>query len=500
MSPEQFRAVGHRLIDWIADYHQSLEHRPPSPQVKPGDLLDALPAHPPRDPGDADEWDRIIADLDQLITPGLLHWQSPKFFGYFPCNCSMPGVLGALVSAGLNVNGMLWATSPAATELEMRLLDWMAESIGLPDRFTFRSPTGGGCIQGTASEAALVALLAARQRERRRMGDNPLGESCLITSDQAHSSVTKAAMVAGIADGPDDRRHVRLVHTHSDGRMDLDDLRRTVDHIYRSTYHPERAEPWPIMISATVGTTGSGGIDDIAGIRALMDEFHLEHTRSVWPGWLHVDAAWAGSAAICPEHRGILAGVENADSICFNPHKWLLTNFDCDLMWTRDRTSLTAALSITPEYLRNPSTESGQVIDYRDWQIPLGRSFRSLKLWFVLRHYGIEGLRAHIRAHVAAARWLEERLRGDPRFELVGPRVLALVCFRLRTGDQATKRLLDQVNGSGKAFISHTRLPGEQGREQLVLRVAIGAPATQERHVHELWSLIDEAAGEAGES
>lgn len=496
MSPEQFRAVGYRLIDWIAEYHTALEDRPPTPQSAPGDLLAALPQSAPVAPGDEHEWERIIADLDRLITPGLLHWQSPKFFGYFPCNCSMPGVLGALVAAGLNVNGMLWATSPAATELEMRLLDWMAEMIGLPESFTFGSSEGGGCIQGTASEAALVALLAARHRQRRRIGANPLGESCLITSDQAHSSVTKAAMVAGIADGPDDRRHVRLVRTHSDGRMDLDDLRRVLDHIYRGIDHPERAEPWPIMVSATVGTTGSGGIDDIAGIRAVLDELHLEYTRSAWPGWLHVDAAWAGSAAICPEYRGILAGIEHADSICFNPHKWLLTNFDCDLMWTRDRTSLTDALSITPEYLRNPSTESGQVIDYRDWQIPLGRSFRSLKLWFVLRHYGVEGLRAHIRAHVAAARWLEERLLDDPRFELVGSRVLALVCFRLAAGDEPTQRLLQRVNESGEAFISHTKLPDADGRQRFVLRAAIGTPATEERHVHQLWALLDRTAND----
>lgn len=480
MTPEQFRVVGHRLIDWIADYHQSLEQRPPSPHTRPADLLQALPEHPPIAPGDAEEWDRIITDLDRLITPGLLHWQSPKFFGYFPCNCSMPGVLGALVSAGLNVNGMLWATSPAATELEMRLLDWMAEIIALPDQFTFRSASGGGCIQGTASEAALVAMLAARSRAA-RAGHDP-HRLCVYASRHAHSSIIKAAMVAGLARGPEDTARVRTIPCDAQQRMDPHALARAMQ--------ADRSQDLiPAFVCATLGTTSSEAIDPLPQIGECLA------TVSCRP-WLHVDAAYTGSALVCPEFSWILEGVEHADSFCFNPHKWLLTNFDCDLMWTRDRRALTDALSITPEYLRNAPTETGQVIDYRDWQIPLGRSFRSLKLWFVLRHYGVEGLRAHIRAHVSLAQWLEERLGEDSRFQLAAPRVSALVCFRLRAGDGPTERLLQRINGSGEAFISHTRIPDTEGTEHLVLRIAIGAPATQTHHVQQLWALIDRVADE----
>lgn len=476
MTPGQFRAVGHRLIDWIADYHASLEGRPPTPQTAPGELLTALPQSAPLQAGGEGEWDRIIADLDQLIAPGLLHWQSPQFFGYFPCNCSMPGVLGALVAAGLNVNGMLWATSPAATELEMRMLDWMADVIGLPESFTFRSPEGGGCIQGTASEAALVALLAARGQATRAGHDQRA--LCVYASRHAHSSIVKAAMVAGIARGPDDVARVRTIACDAEHRMDVDALGQAMrEDAARGLV--------PAYVCATLGTTSSEAIDPLAAIGALIET--MPHQP-----WLHVDAAYTGAALVCPEFAWILEGVGRADSFCFNPHKWLLTNFDCDLMWTRNRRALTEALSITPEYLRNQSSQSGRVIDYRDWQIPLGRSFRSLKLWFVLRHYGVEGLRAHIRAHVAMAKWLEDRVRADARFVVAAPRVSGLVCFRLAAGDAPTQLLLERVNASGQAFISHTKLPDADGRQRLVLRVALGTPATQQRHMQQLWELLDQ--------
>ncbi|KAA0217548.1 MAG: aspartate aminotransferase family protein [Leptolyngbya sp. PLA3] len=478
MTPEQFRAVGHRLIDWLADYHASLEGRPPAPVTGPGNLLAELPRSAPAQPGDEREWDRIIADLDRLITPGLLHWQSPRFFGYFPCNCSMPGLLGALVAAGLNVNGMLWATSPAATELEMRLLDWMAEVIGLPESFTFNSPQGGGCIQGTASEAALVALLAARFRGV-QAGHEPRA-LCVYASRHAHSSIIKAAMVAGIAHGPDDADRVRTIACDVGHRMDVEALNRAMREDVANGLVPA-------YVCATLGTTSSEAIDPLDRIGAAIE------TLPYRP-WLHVDAAYTGAALVCPEFRRILQGVERADSFCFNPHKWLLTNFDCDLMWTRHRRVLIEALSITPEYLGHQSSQSGQVIDYRDWQIPLGRSFRSLKLWFVLRHYGVEGLRAHIRAQVALASWLEQRIRADARFVLAAPRVSGLVCFRLSAGDGPTQRLLQRVNASGEAFISHTKLPDADGCERFVLRVAMGAPSTAPRHVEQLWALLDREA------
>lgn len=467
MTPDEFRALGHRMVDWVADSMRSLGDKPVRGSTRPGDVLDLLP--------DTLEqsrlgWDAIFDDLDTIIAPHLTHWQHPGFFAYFPCNASGPGVLGEIASAGLNINGMLWATSPAATELETRVLDWCVDLFGLPEMFR-----GNGVIQGTASEATLVALAAARARAGG-------GDVSVLTSDQAHSSVIKAAVVAGLAEGPDDRRRLRLVRTDHEGRIDLDDLERVARGVV------VEGAPMPAMVAATAGTTGTGAIDDIAGIRARMDSVA---PGGDWRGWLHVDAAWLGSAAVCPEHRHVLAGVDDADSLCINPHKWLLTNFDCDLFWVRDRDELTNALSITPEYLRNAATDSGGVIDYRDWQIPLGRRFRALKLWFVLRHYGADGLRAHIRRHIEWAGWFERRVIADDRFELVTPRSAALVCFRLRSGDDATRTLLDRVNGTGEVLLSHAAAPGDR---RFTIRFVPGSPHTEFMHVTRAWDIIAAAA------
>jgi len=406
----------------------------------------------------------------------MTHWQSPNFFAYFPCNASGPAILGELVSAGLGAQGMLWQSGPGCTELEMRTLDWMAEAVGLPDRFTFRSPEGGGSIQGTASEATLVSLIAARARARRTAGGAPV---TIYASTQAHSSFAKAAMVAGLASGPDDHEAVRLIETDDDLAMDPAALERAIRADLDAGHIPS-------FVLATIGTTGTTAIDPLGPIADAIDRACAESPRP----WLHVDAAYAGSALVCPEFRWMSEGVERADSFCFNPHKWLLTNFDCDLFWTRDRRALTDALSITPEYLRNAATESGGVIDYRDWQIPLGRRFRALKLWFVMRHYGLEGLRAHIREGVRLAELFESWVAGDERFELAAKRTLSLVCFRLRAGDAATRDMLDRVNATGRAFLTHAALPDGQ----VIARMAIGATATRERHVREAWALISAEA------
>ncbi len=501
-SGSQLRAGGERVLEWAAAYLDSLADRPVRTPTAPGDLLADLPRRPPEHaPADAGaELDAILRDLDEKILPRLVHWQSPDFFAFFPCNHSPPAILASLVSSALNVNGMNWANSPAVTELETRVLDWMAGALGLPDAFRSdadnRGLGGGGVIQSTASDATLVALLAARNRAR-RLAPAPRDhaalvreEFCLITSDQAHSSVTKAAMVAGIASGPDDDRHVRLVRTDPQGRMDTHELGRIVGELLAGRSGDPPA-PAPIFVSATLGTTSTGAIDDVAAIRAALDRAALEHTGSPWGGWLHVDAAWAGAALVCPEHRAMGAGLAHADSICVNPHKWLLTNFDCDLFWTRSRRDVTDALSLTPEYLRNDASESGAVIDYRDWQVPLGRSFRALKLWFVLRMYGLDALRAHIRRHVALAECLEARVLADERFDVPVPRSLSLVCLSLRAGDEATAALLEHVNASGRALVSHARLAArgdEAGR--LVIRVAIGATLTSRAHVEALWTLL----------
>ncbi|MFT5423163.1 MAG: aromatic-L-amino-acid decarboxylase [Phycisphaerales bacterium] len=483
MTPEQFSAQAEEMVRWIQGYWASLENRPVTPEGEPGCVFDALPpAAPPQTPEPTAEWDAIRDDLDRLITPNLLHWQSPRFFGYFPCNASGPGVLGSLVASALNVNGMLWATSPAATELETKLLDWCAAEFGLDDRFLSTSGKGGGCIQGTASESTLVAMLAGRDRARDAgASGGGMDDLRVYASDQAHSSVVKAAMIAGLARGPEDRSQVRLIPTDANGAMRPEALRDALA-------ADVAAGGVPCSLTATVGTTGTEGLDPLAEIASI-----VESLPAASRPWLHADLAFTGAAMICPEFRPLAAGLDRFDSLCLNPHKWLLTNFDCDLFWTADHRAITRALSITPEYLRNDATDAGAVFDYRDWQIPLGRSFRALKLWFVLRHYGVEGLRAHIRHHVAMAVGLEGKIRADPRFALVGTRATSLICFRLVAGDDLSERLLRELNAKGRVFLSHTRFPVD-GESRFILRIAVGATRTEARHVDEAWAEISAAA------
>jgi len=478
MSSEQFRALGHRMVDWIAAYWERVETLPVMSQVKPGEVKAGLPGSAPE--LGLREWDVVFKDLERVIMPGITHWQSPNYFAYFSAEASGPAVLGELLSAGLGVQGMLWATSPACTELEERVLDWLVEACGFPQGW--RSDQGGaGSIQGSGSDAALVALVAARQRARRDGWDetSPL---VVYASDQAHSSIVKGAMVAGMARGPDDRERVRLVRSGPDYAMDCGELERMIA-------EDVAAGKWPCFVCAAAGTTGTLAFDGIGKVAAAAE-------RGLGAGrrlWVHVDAAHAGSACVCPEYRWMLEGAERADSLCFNPHKWLLTNFDCSCLWVREKRWLVDALSITPEYLRNNASDSGEVTDFRDLQVPLGRRFRALKLWFVIRHYGMEGLRTHIREHVRITGVLESLVRGDDRFEIVGEPRLNLVCFRLRgTGPEAdarNKRLLDAINATGRAYLTHTTVP-VAGVRQFVLRMAVGATRTQERHVREAWELI----------
>jgi len=488
MPAGQFRELGHRMIDFLADYLEGLaagtNPLPVLSAVKPGEVAAKLPRHAP-ERGEA--WEEILADVDRVIMPGLTHWQSPNFFAFFPANGSYPAILGDLLSTGLGVNGMLWATSPAATELETRVLDWLGELIGLPESFLSARGTGGGVIQGTASEATLVSMVAARERMRRCGADDT--KLVAYTSEHAHSSIIKGAMVAGIARGPEDRERVRLVPTDAAYALRPEAL--------EAMMREDAARGMvPFYVCATVGTTSTTANDPVDGVCAA--------ARRVSPGgagaWVHVDAAFSGAAWICPEYREMARGVEEADSVCFNPHKWLLTNFDCDCLWTRDRQALINALSVTPEYLRNAASASGAVVDYRDWQVPLGRRFRSLKLWFVLRHYGAEGLRAYIREHMRLGELFEGWVRADERFEVVAPRTASLVCFRLRprkgeTEEQTNARnkaLLDGINAGGRCYLSHTVLPvpNPDGPRSYVLRMAIGASSTREEHVRGAWEVI----------
>ncbi|WP_428263489.1 pyridoxal phosphate-dependent decarboxylase family protein [Haliangium sp.] len=474
MSPEAFRRHGREVVDWIADYMERVAELPVSAQVAPGEVMARLPKHAPER---GEPFEAMLRDLDQVVVPGLMHWQHPSFFGYFPCNTSGPSILGDLLASGLGVQGMLWQTSPACTEVETRVLDWLVDAMGLP--VAFKSDAGGGgVIQDSASSAALCALLAARERvtggagNSRGLsaagGDGGPVEVVAYTSSHAHSSLAKAAMIAGLG-----RDRMRAVEVDERFAMRPQALARAIE-------GDLAAGRIPAFVCATVGTTSSHAIDPVPAIAEICRAHGL---------WLHIDAAAAGPAAMCPEYRWIHDGVEHADSYCFNPHKWMFTNFDCDCFYVRDRAALVAALGILPEYLRNQATESGQVFDYRDWQVPLGRRFRALKLWFVLRWYGLEGLRAHLARHIALARWFADQVRADERFVLIGEPPLNLVCFRHVAGDEASERVLAEVNDTGRVFLSHTRLDG-----RYVLRMSIGGTFTEAEHVEAAWALLSAAA------
>ncbi|MEU2610890.1 pyridoxal-dependent decarboxylase [Micromonospora sp. NPDC007271] len=463
MDPEEFRRAGHAVVDWIADYWTTLGRRPVTSQDPPGVVAAALPAGPTErgEPVEA-----VLADLDRIVTPRLTHWQHPGFFGYFPANTSGPSVLGDLVSSGLGVQGMLWATGPACTELETVMLDWLAGLLDLPERFR-STGRGGGVIQDSASSATLVATLAALHRasKGRWRSDGIDRRYRAYASTQGHSSIEKAARIAGL--GEEGVRAIEVDPTTQAMRPAA--LRAAIE-------ADLAAGVVPTVVVATIGTTSTTAVDPLPEIGAICAEHGV---------WLHVDAAYAGAAAVCPELRWSHAGVEYADSYCFDPHKWLLTGFDCDAFWVADRGELIEALTVMPEFLRNAATESGAVIDYRDWQVPLGRRFRALKLWFVLRWYGVEGLRAHIRSGVALADRFAARVAADDRFELAAPHPFALVCFRLRAGDEASAELLRRVNHTGRVLLTHTRIGG-----RYALRLAVGSPLTTEQHVDEAWDLL----------
>ena len=466
MSPEEFRRHGHDVVDWIADYYSRIESFPVLSHVKPGEIRASLPTSAP---SKGEEFPDLLKDVEQLILPGVTHWQSPNFFAYFPSNASGPAILGDLLSSGLGVQGMLWATSPACTELETLVLDWLVPVLGLPEKFLSTS-TGGGVIQDTASSATLCAVLAARERSTnfKSNSEDCHGKLVAYTSAQAHSSVEKAVKIAGIG-----QENLRLIEVDERFAMNPQTLSAEIQKDRQSGLHP-------FFVCATVGTTSSNAIDPVPEIGKVCRENNL---------WLHVDAAMSGTAALCPEFRYLHDGLEYADSYCFNPHKWMFTNFDCDCFYVADRKALIQTLSVLPEYLRNKATESGAVIDYRDWQIPLGRRFRSLKLWFVLRYYGIEGLQFHIREHVRLAQEFAIRMKNDERFELAAPAPLNLVCFRLKSGDEANQRLMDALNHSGDLYLTHTKL-----NDKFTLRLCVGQTNTTERHVERAWRRIQEEA------
>ncbi len=466
MTPEQFREEGKKVIDWIADYYENIEKYPVLSQVEPGEIKASLPTNPPQK---GESLDEMINDVTNKIMPGITHWQSPNFYAYFPANTSFPAILGDLVSSGFGVQGMIWATSPAATELETKVLDWLVGMMGMPEKFKSTS-TGGGVIQDTASTSALTAVIAARERVTKFESNKKGNPQKLVAyiSTQTHSSIEKAVKIAGI--GTD---NLRLIDVDDRFAMRTDLLKKQIVKDKKEGYTP-------FFICAALGTTSSNAIDPIKEIGEICKTENC---------WFHIDAAMSGTAMLCPEFRHFQNGVELADSYCFNPHKWMFTNFDCDVFWVANREELINTFSILPEYLRNKATESGEVFDYRDWHIQLGRRFRSLKLWFVIRHYGVEGLQHHIREHVSLAQKFTEWVNQTNDFEIYVDPPLNLVCFRHKSGDDFNMKLMNAVNETGKAYFTHTKLNGK-----VVLRMSIGQTNTEEKHVKATWDLIQETA------
>ncbi len=471
MDAAEFRRQGHDVIDWIADYLETNETLPVMSRCKPGDIAATLPDVAPEE---GEPMTRILEDFRRDIMPGVTHWNHPRFFAFFPANNSYPSILGELLSAGLGVNAMLWQTSPAATELEQKVMTWLADLVGLPEGFH-------GCIQDTASTATLTALICARERAT-GFGVNARGPSAaaglrIYTSRDAHSSVIKGARVAGFGD-----ENVVLVDLDAERRLDPADLARRMD--------ADRAAGLvPCCVVATVGTTSTTAVDPLVDIAPLC---------AAHGAWLHVDAALAGTAAILPEMRWIFDGVAHADSLVFNPHKWLFTNFDCSAWYVKDPAFLERTLAIDPAYLK--TDQDPHVRNFRDWGVPLGRRFRALKLWFVLRNFGARRLREMVAAHLALARefagWIDE----TAGWERLAPVPVNTVCFRYRPSgaDDATcnrlnKALLDGVNAEGTTYLTLTDLD-----DVTTLRLAVGQTRTERRHVVAAWDVLRKTATELG--
>jgi aromatic-L-amino-acid decarboxylase len=459
----EFRAAAHRAVEWAGDYLETIRGRPVQSKVSPGDIRRSLPAAPPEQ---GEELESIFEDFERLVLPGITHWNHPRFFGYFGITGSAPGILAELLIAALNVNGMLWRTSPSATEVEEVACDWLRQAIGLPEGFS-------GVINDTASSSTLYALAAAREAvpeiDVRRHG-MPAARLRMYTSEEAHSSVEKAGMVLGVG-----QNNVVKIRTDSAFRMDADELARAIDRDRRSGHIP-------FAVVATVGTTSVTAVDPVPALAELCRKEKL---------WLHVDAAYGGAAAVLDSHRWVMAGCEHADSLVINPHKWLFTPIDCSVLYCTHEDVLKRAFSLTPAYLKTSETEVRNLMDYGS---SLGRRFRGLKLWFVLRAFGIDGARRRIAAHIEMAQELRAWIEAEPEFELLAPSPFSTVVFRHRGGDAVNELIHDYVNGSGEALISHTDVRGAYA-----LRMAIGNLRTTLEDVHATWELIKSTASRQGE-
>ena len=467
MDSNEFRRYGHEIVEWIARYFENVEQYPVKSGVRPGEIKNALPELPP---SGSESFDLFMKDFDEVIMPGITHWQSPNFFAYFPANSSPPSVLAEMLTAALGAQCMLWETSPAGTELEERMMEWLRSMMGIPPEFE-------GVIQDSASSSTLAALITAREKVTRyrsnREGLSDTGRMRIYVSGQTHSSVEKGAGIAGFG-----RDNLVRVEVRSDFSMDPEALERAIERDIASGYIP-------CCAIATLGTTGVTAIDPLRA----MGEICRKHGI-----WLHVDAAIGGTALLLPEMRWMADGIEYADSLVFNPHKWMFTNFDCSVYFVRDAASLIRSFEILPEYLKTRTR--GEVNDYRDWGIPLGRRFRALKLWAVIRSYGVEGLQSLIREHLRLAKMLAGLIEADRDFRLMAPVTLNTLCFRYcpaGMGDEDANTLNEKINhalnDTGKIYLTHTKVEG-----RYVLRMVTAQTGVAERHVLQAWDLIRETA------
>lgn len=466
MDKEEFKNFGYKFVDWVADYLSEVGKHPVCSPLKPGQVRSKLL---PKAPQKGESMERLFQDFQKIILPGLTHWQHPSWFAYFPANNSPPSILAELLTAGIGAQCMIWKTSPAAAELEEVVLEWLCQMLSLPEGMS-------GVIQDTASTATLVALLTARERATNfESNKNGLKRPLVVyTSEEAHSSVEKGAKIAGYG-----KENIRYIPTDEAFAMIPSKLEEAV-------VEDRDRGLQPACVVATLGTTSSTAIDPLSPIGKICQKHGL---------WLHVDAAFAGTAAILPEKRWMLEGAEHMDSFVFNPHKWMLTNFDCSAYYVRDPASLIRTFEIHPEYLK--TGVDAEVKNFRDWGIQLGRRFRALKLWFVIRSYGVEGLQKIIRKHIWLAQKFKDWVEKHDCFELMAPVNLSLVCFRLNDGrgeedlNRLNQEFLERLNRSGKVFLTHTTLRGKY-----VLRMAIGQRTTEEKHVREAWELMLSTAEE----
>lgn len=468
MQVNEFRTYAHQFVDWMADYIENIEQYPVKSQVNPRQIFNQLPDNPPET---GESMADIMDDFRQVILPGITHWQSPNFFAYFPANSSYPSVLAEMLTATLGTQCMIWETSPAAAELEEKMMNWLIKMLGLPDHLE-------GVIQDTASTATLAAILTAREKysnyrinQSGFTGNSRLKVYC---SSETHSSIEKAVKIAGFG-----RENLVKIEVDSEFKMQADQL---AEKIKKDIDEGNK----PVCVVATMGTTSTTAIDPLREIGEVCKKYDI---------WLHVDAAYAGTALILPEYRWMLEGIENADSFVFNPHKWMFTNFDCSAYFVKDKKALIKTFEILPEYLKTRSR--GGVNDYRDWGIPLGRRFRALKLWFVIRSFGISGLQEKIRYHVSLAQKLHKIIENDTSFEIMAPVPLNTVCFRYRPQqiknreeiNRLNEILLTQINKTGKLYLTHTKLHGNY-----VIRMVTAQTNVQESHILRAWDIIKKTA------